>query len=103
LTLISATHAKFGASLTALSPPLALHPRAHFLDRIFTLFPMVRGLFLAEVGRALVFRVCCLFCTVFPSFPPRGPRSLAHCDCSVLSRFRPWPQTREVGGSLPCC
>jgi hypothetical protein len=83
LTLISASRGKFGASLTALSRPLVLQASARFLDRIFTLFPTVRRSFLAEVGTALVFRVCCPICSVLSSFPPGAPQALADCDCSV--------------------
>jgi hypothetical protein len=80
---ISASPIKSGASLAALSPPRAFQDGAHFLDRIFTLFPMARRSFLAEVGTALVFRVCCPICSVWPSFPPGAPQALADCDCSV--------------------
>jgi hypothetical protein len=83
LTLISASRGKFGASLTALSPPLVLQAGARFLDRIFTLFPMVRGSLLAEVGRALVFCVFRLVSSVFSSFRPGAPQVLTDCDCLV--------------------
>ena len=80
-TLISASKLKSGASLIALSPPLARQLCALFLEHIFTLFPMVCGsLFVAGV-LVLVESVCLLEGTVIPSFPPRGPQALADCDC----------------------
>jgi hypothetical protein len=53
-TLISAPQVKYGASLIALSPPLARQLCAHFLEHIFTLFPMVHSSLLAEVVLVLV-------------------------------------------------
>ncbi len=85
LSLISASRGKFGASLTALSLPLTLQDGARFLDRIFTLFPMVHGSLFADAGRSIVFRVFRLACNFFSSFRPGAPQVLAYCDC--LGRF----------------
>ena len=79
--LIWASYVESGASLMPLSPPLARLASAHFLDHIFTLFPMVRGLLFVEVDVPLVFPVCCMSGTVSLSFPPGGPQALAGCDC----------------------
>jgi hypothetical protein len=80
-TLISAPQVKSGASLIALSPPLARQLCALFLEHIFTLFPMVCGSLLVVGVLVLVESVCLLEGTAMPSFPPRGPQALADCDC----------------------